>query len=728
MVILSRRHRAAVMAVAIAVGLWALPAVAGSPQPRAGGGRHLTMVRTDQAPAIDGRLDEPAWDQAAVADGFLQVFPVENAEPTEETVVRVMYDSEYLYVGARLYDREPEKIVASQLIQGNAFPADDRFGVTLDTFHDRRNGYFFQLNGNGMRQEALWENNQRFIEDWQTIWYGDAVVDGEGWTAEMAIPFKSLSFDPGNTTWGINFERVISRKQETDLWSSHGQKELYNVPAFAGEARGIAGLKQGLGLDVVPTLAAGYSRDFAGERTSEDSLEPSIDVFYKPSPRLTAVVTANTDFSATEVDDRQVNVTRFSLFFPEKRDFFLQDSGIFEFGGLKANGKPFFSRRIGLSAEGEPVDLVAGGKLTGRIGRASVGVLDIVQEGAGGSGSQNLAVGRATFNILQESTLGAIFTRGNPDSELDNYLAGADFHYRNGKVFGDKVMEGDLWFQKTRTEGIEGGEEAFGGAFYYPNDRYNASLTFAEIGRNFNPALGFVNRNNVRQLEAQLIHRIRPAESIFRKIEPSVWLRADSDLGNGEKSSELYLWLTFEDHDGDSFIVQYRTSRQVIENEFKLFDRLAVAPGDYTFGEYFFFFDTSAHRRFAVGGNAVHGDFYDGKRTRLRLKVQWRPSKHFFLNSDYVQNDLDLSGGRFISRLWTLRANVAFNAEWSWSNLVQFDNVGDGVGVNSRLRFIPEPGREIFLVLNHDFEVDAENRLHSAYSGITLRGSYTFRF
>jgi hypothetical protein len=290
------------------------------------------------------------------------------------------------------------------MIQGKLFFSDDRFWVMLDSFNSKRNDYFFQVNANGIRRDALRENNSRFIDEWAAIWYAESAIHEGGWATEIAIPFKSISFAPDSDTWGINFGRGIIRKQEFAMWSSH---ERQDWPAYSGEVTGIEEIEQGLGLDIVPSVSLGQSRDLVlGD--SNSSFEPSLDIRYRITPSLAATFTINTDFSTAEIDDQQVALDRFSLFFPEKRDFFLQDAGIFEFGNINTNGRPFFSRRIGLSADGEPIGIVAGAKLTGRIRNFNLGALAIRQEEFGDLTAKDLIVARGSMNVLDESAVGVI--------------------------------------------------------------------------------------------------------------------------------------------------------------------------------------------------------------------------------------------------------------------------------------------------------------------------------
>jgi hypothetical protein len=372
------------MLTAIAALFSAGEAPAQEPVPDGAREKSVRIVRAATPPIIDGVLDEDVWELAARVEDFHEIQPTEYAPAGERTVVYLLYDKDAIYIGARLYDRDPSQFTARIRRQGEEVFGDDWFSVLLDPFHERRTGYRFMTNPNGLRQEGLFQNIVEEQWDWEGIWY----------TASK------------NDTWGINFRRAIARRDERTGWVSRNRN---SDPSSSGSVVGLEGLEQGVGLDIVPSLAVRRRRPFDGTASTSDT-DPSLDVFYKLSPSLTSALTINTDFSATEVDDRQVNLTRFGLFFPEKRDFFLQDADIFEFGGLEQNGRPFFSRRLGLSDDGEPIDLEVGGKVTGRIGRFNIGALSVRQDEFEGLAADNATVARASANLLAESNVGLIET------------------------------------------------------------------------------------------------------------------------------------------------------------------------------------------------------------------------------------------------------------------------------------------------------------------------------
>ena len=364
-------------------------------QSQPSGEKEFRIIRTDTPPVIDGRLDDAVWATAPVIDDFVASQPNEGDEPVEYTQVYALYDRNSLYLAARAWTSTPDLVVARVLRHGELLFSDDTFGIILDPFNNQRSGYLFAVNPNEVREDAIFENTSSLQFDWDGIFYAAASQDGDGWTVEVETPFKTLSFDPENETWGINFVRRIPRRGEMLLWVARNRSI---DPSVTGKLIGIRDVDQGRGLDVVPSVSVRYKKDHQVSVTGTD-FDPSVDLFYKITPSLNASLTANTDFSATEVDDRQVNLTRFNLFFPEKRDFFLRDADIFQFGRIASNrrgraevtfkaaspasresGRPFFSRRVGLNAAGLPVDLNYGGKLSARIGRWDVGALAIRQD------------------------------------------------------------------------------------------------------------------------------------------------------------------------------------------------------------------------------------------------------------------------------------------------------------------------------------------------------------
>ena len=687
--------------------------------------KSFEIRRTSSPPVIDGNLDDAVWKDAALVDDFHQTSPTNGAPPTERTIVRVTYDDEYLYIAANLQDSEPAAIQAKQLIQGKMFYSDDRFWVTIDSFNNKRNDYFFQVNANGIRRDALRENNARFIEEWAAIWHAESQVHETGWATEIAIPFKSISFAPESDTWGINFGRGIVRKQEYDMWSSH---ERQDWPAYGGEVTGIDEIEQGLGLDVVPSVNLSQSRDLVLGDTV-NGFEPSLDIRYRITPSLSATFTLNTDFSTAEVDEQQVALDRFSLFFPEKRDFFLQDAGIFEFGNINTNGRPFFSRRIGLSEDGEAVGIDGGVKLTGRMGDFNVGALAIRQEAHADITAKDLFVARGSYNVLDESAVGFVVTHGDPTSNESNAVAGLDFLYRNSDGPFGEILTGKLWAQQSQSSDLDGNEQAFGANVEIPSDKLSAFLDLQYIEENFRPALGFVNRSGIQRVATGMRYRTRPESGFWRAINHRIdyFLTTDMDGNTLSQITSIEPIGLYSNRDDFAFL-QWTQDREVVLEDFELFGRLNVPAGDYTFDRYRAEVGTGRQRPLRVILSVEDGGYFDGTRLEKAVELQWRQSEHLYLGVAYTQNDVDLPSGSFISRLASLRADIAFTSKWSWSNLLQYDNTAEVAGLNSRLRYMPEAGKDIMLVLNHGASINEDNSLTGTNSEINVKLSYTFRY
>ena len=687
----------------------------------------IAMVRTDTPPVIDGVLDDAVWANAAYLDEFHQIIPVEYAEPTERTEVRLLYDDDALYVAAKLFI-DPDDITANILKQNTTiFSSDDYFSVSFDSFNTQRGGYFFGINPNGVRADGLYRNISQFYGDWDSIYYAETSIVEDGWIAEFEIPFKSISFDPTNDTWGMNFSRRIQSKNEQMVWVSNDRRF---DPSSSGLATGMQGMNQGLGLDIVPSTSITNDRNYIAG-TSDTNIEPSLDVFYKLTSGLNASMTVNTDFSATEIDDRQVNLTRFSLFFPEKRDFFLREADIFEFGRLNQNGRPFFSRRIGLSRGGQTIDLELGGKISGRIGDWELGALSIRQDESLGVDADTLSIVRVKKGIFAESQVGAIVTEGNPTANLDNSLAGMDFLYRKSNLPGGRIFEVSSWYQQSSTEGIAGDDSAAGISVALPSQEgLTGQVLFNRFEDNFNPALGFANRVGVDQSTAEINYNWRPDTGPFQSLYFSAeWERFDDSAGNLQSESVSFTPLELTTDIGDAMFLRSNFSTEVLVTPFQIYPGVVLAPGEYDFENHGIEFRGANFRRVTGRVAYIEGTFWSGRQKRVFGNVTWTPSPRIKANVGFNITNAKLPEGDFITRLLTAGFDYVFSNKLSLVNLVQYDNVSETLGINMRLNWIPVPGQEFFFVVNHNMEdYDRDNRFHSAASTLTAKFSYTFRY
>lgn len=689
-----------------------------------------TITKISDTLDIDGNLDEAAWSAACIIDDFRQVEPLENGEPTEQTIIKLMYNDEYLYIAFICLDSQPDLIQATQMVREGSLAADDRISFVLDTFYDRRNAYFFEINPVGARGDALIEDSTKFRKDWDGIWYGKTQITDVGWQAEIAIPFQTLNFDPTAERWSFNASRFIRRKNEDLRWAHPSQNSSLNSIADAGVLEGFNGIKQGLGIDFKPYGLSTLKHDYTRDRDGLD-LDGGFDLFYKPSPSMTMALTFNTDFAETEVDDRTVNLTRFPLFFPEKRDFFLQDAGIFNFGGIQNNPLPFHSRRIGINSSGQAVDILTGLKLTGRTGDFSYGLIDVQMKNNDELGDKNYLIARGSLNVLEQSTVGAIFTYGDPSSRNENYIAGLDFNFRDINFLDDKTLDGRAWVLQSNSSYIDQGQTAYGFKLGYPNDIVNWSMGYSQIDENFNAALGFVPRRGIREYFANWKYRIRPdnEQNKIRLTDNHVGWYLVTNLNDEVETSTLSfdpLSIYFEN--GDRLSFSYEFQREVLDNSFEIHNGIVIPAGDHRYERYAVQVNTSESRPVNVGFEYDGGGFFTGDRDDYAFTIDWRLSHNLQLGAGYEMNNISLPEGDFITRQIKGRVNIYFTPDISWSTFAQYDNVSETMGLNSRLRWIIKPGNEFYVVLNQTYERNERFDLSISNSDLTTKIGWTFRF
>lgn len=706
--------------------------------------KSVRAIRVDTPPVIDGKLDESVWQLAQPITDFHQIRPGNQTAPSELTEVYVLYDDDALYIGARMADSEPELISAPVIRHGQGMGSDDRLVIILDPFNTRRTGYRFETNLNAARHDALYTSVNSFQIEWNTIWATATSTYDNGWIAEVEIPFKSLPFDPNIDTWGFNFGRGIRRRGEEMAWVSYNR--TYN-PSISGLVTGLEGMDQGLGLDLVPSFAMNRDKQFV-LGTTETNMDPSLDAFYRLTPSLNAALTINTDFSATEVDNRQVNLTRFNLFFPEKRDFFLNDSDLFQFGGIggfggnsaesrgsRENARPYFSRKLGLSQSGAPVDINYGGRISGRVGRWNIGTLAIKQDEFGAVDSSNLFISRVSANILQESSVGFILTDGDPASNRDNTVVGADFRYLNTRLSGGQTLEADAWFQQSDTPGLNGDDGAFGLGLRSPNNSgLRGGVGFKEVQRNFNPAMGYINRSNIRDYTADVgyTHFFNDSflQSAYFGLDAQRINVIDGDLQSQVIALRL---LEIDTNTRDRLSVNYQQNKENVLAPFAVYrapDRsVFIQPGRYSFDEQSIAINTAGQREFSGRFSVTNGDFYNGKRNNINGSVAWTQSRNFVMSMSYDWNDISLPQGDFVTRLTSVSTQVAFSSTLYWVSLVQYDNLSEEIGINTRIQWIPRAGQEGFIVLNYNLQdKDKNNAFEAASSDLAVKFKYTFRF
>jgi hypothetical protein len=679
---------------------------------------------------VDGLLDEVAWRQAQPIGTFVQREPVEGAEPSEATEVRIVYNDQALYIGVVCRDRSPRDIVSTQLARDADLDVDDRITVVLDTFFDHRNGFFFQVNPSGARADGQVSNNaETLTRDWDGIWNAVARVTDEGWTVEIEIPFKTLRFRPGQAVWGMNVERQIKRRQELDRWTAARQNIWISNLAEAGRLEGLDGLVQGQGLDLRP-----YVSGFAG--SDSRGMAGGGDLFKNITPNLNAAITVNTDFAETEVDLQQVNLTRFPLFFPEKRAFFLEGAGVFDVAGLAHTTDlvPFFSRRVGL-LENLAVPIRVGAKLTGHQSNYNVGVLDVETGGfsdpslsSGSVDRQNLFAARVSRNILDQSWIGGILTHGDPSGSGTNTLVGADARLATSTFHGNKNLALEVFFLATDDRGTR--DSSGGIRLDYPNDRWDFALNWRQIGEHFQPALGFVPRPGIRTTDVSLAFQPRPEAWGIRQVFFQINPVAVTNLQNRLESASLATApFNIQTESGEHVEWDYTPTFERLEGPFAIASGVVIPPGDYRWTRFRGAVNTATKRRWVMNDAWSWGGFYGGTLRQLDVAFTLKTGTHVALSAQAQRNDVVLPQGRFSTQILTLRADYNFTPNISWANLSQYDDQSRGAGLQSRFRWILQPGNDLFLVLNRGWQRSlTDDRFEPLFDRGSAKLQYTFRF
>ena len=707
--------------------------------------RSAVATAVTSAIVIDGSLDEAPWRQAPKIGDLVQRIPVAGAAPTERTEVTLLYDEDNLYIGVMCYDSEPGQVLASQMARDARLNADDRLAIVLDTFRDQSNAFHFATNPAGAMVDGLVFANGETNDDWDGIWIVRSARTDEGWSAEFAIPFKTVSFPAGETVWGFNISRTIQRKLEENRWTgARFQTQFFQI-SEAGEITNLEGLAQGVGLDVRPFIARLWPRPGTGGDTVAG--KPGLDVFYNITPSLKLSVTANTDFGETEVDARQINLTRFSIFFPEKRTFFLQDAGVFNFattgidppGGIPGTGAeifPFFSRKIGLLG-GQEVPLDYGAKLTGRVGRTEVGMLDVRTRDVPNVDANNLLVGRVKQNFLEQSYVGAILTSGNPASALSSSTAGVDVRLATSNFLGrNQNMLFNAYGLTSNNEGVADRNSSYGFGAHYPNDRFEAQVLWREIQENFDPAIGFVQRRNVRMLRAAGSFNPRPRPStgiqqMFHDIFYTRFTRLDNGL---VESWDIYATLVdWHFNSGDSLhsLFDLNPTYERLFEPFEISPGVVLPVGEYRFTPMRIFFTSAQKRRLQGSIGLRFGNYWSGAAKEVQTGLSYKLPPNFLISFNTSQTFASLPEGDFVARIYSSQVQYAVSPFLSFSNLIQFDNRSGNLGLQSRVHWTIEPGNEVFFVFGQGWVQDLERGRYDFRrqdSRLATKLQYTFRF
>ena len=681
--------------------------------------KRITAIRASGAITLDGALDEPAWSEAPVANGFIQNDPREGNPATFDTDVRVLYTDDALYFGVFAHDDAPSKIVLNDLRKDYNKDGNDGFRILLDTFHDGRNGYEFMTNPAGAKWDSQVAGEGRDNNaNWDGIWDVKTRITEQGWVAEIWIPFRALKFSGDQEqVWGVNFQRKMRRLNEDSYWAP--LPRIYDIEriSMAGTLEGLRGVHAGKNIRLKP-----YGLT-SGSRVSTSSMsgdaQGGLDVKYGVTTGLVWDFTVNTDFSQVEADEQQVNLTRFSLFFPEKRDFFLENQGLFAFGNDSGGGggnnafggrgnqpqdlRMFFTRRIGLSDTGNSLPILGGTRLSGRQGAYSIGLLNIQQREDSGFPATNFSAFRLRRDVFANSDVGAIVLDKEVTGPNFNRLVGADANFRFGNLqltgFAVKSLS------PVRATSVNGGSATARGNVQFTNRQWRTTLRYTTIGEAFNDELGFVPRVGVRDTYTQVWRSLRPKwlPHYIREVGPH-WIVQQSNRLDGntldQRQQDFHLSINLSD--GAGIEPGINTNVEVIRTPFVLNGPRGarILPGRYEYNEYFFYYRTNGASRLASNVRYSIGPFYGGYRRSYAFGPEFRPNEKLTATLTMQLNDISLPTVSYLSTLTTARVNYNFNTKMFLNALLQYSTDTHQLSSNIRFNIIHRPLSDIFFVYN----------------------------
>ncbi len=707
----------------------------------------IRAIRIGEELIIDGRLDEPIYSRLEPVSNFIMQEPEENIPATEQTDIWILFDDTNLYVSGRNWDSQPDQIIANEMRRdGRNIGQNDNFTLVLDTFYYRRNGFYFQTNPLGALMDGLITDERQLNRDWNTVWDVRTTMDDEGWTVEMVIPFKSLRYGPGrDQIWGLNVRRGVQWKNEDSFITAIPRALSFSAQYRLSLAATLVGLQtpgMSRNLEIKPYAISSVTgaRDDADVISDDLAGDVGLDGKYGLTQGLTADFTVNTDFAQVEDDDEQVNLTRFSLFFPEKREFFLEGQGIFSFGG--AGGRRgfggggggggsapilFFSRQIGLSGR-DPVPIRTGGRVTGRAGAFTLGLLN-VQTGEAGDVdalATNFSVVRVRRDIFRRSSIGFMGTNRSVaidgDGSSQSYGIDAAFSFLENLNIAS-------YYAQTQTPGLSGENTSYSASIRNEGDRYGFSASHLLVGKNFNPEVGFVRRDDYRQSRAQLQFSPRPTSiRAIRRFE----FKSDINYITNESTGILEsrdvgaeFQVSFENT--DRFTVNAGDKYEFLFEDFRIADGVVLPPGGYNFSDVRVSYWMGSQHNPAGNISVTRGGFFSGDRTQLSYFGRIEVSPQLSVEPRASVNWIDLPQGSFNTRLVSARANYTLSPRMLVAALVQYNSSSDSISTNVRFRWEYEPGSDIFVVYSEGRETDHRGFPRIANRGFVVKFTKLFR-
>jgi len=662
----------------------------------------LVALKVDRAPRLDGILNEDCWGKAVKISNFTQRELNEGEPASEKTQVAVVYTNSVLYIGVWCYDRQPEKIVAKEMKRDFRHWGEDDFEIIIDTYNDQRNGYFFITNPNGAREDILITDEGRGSnKSWNGVWDVATKITNEGWFAEIEIPFSTLKFpNQPEQIWGINFERNITHKNEQVLWQAWSRDYDIEMVSHAGKLVGLKNITGGNLLEIKPYLTAGLQKN--SEEKADQVARFGGDLNYLITSNLKLNVTLHTDFAQIESDRARINLSRFSLYYPEKRGFFLEGSGSFDFS-LGGRTKVFYSRRIGIK-DGEEIPIIGGVRLLGKQGKTNVGVLSIQTAEKEDEPTTNYSVVRLKQDVLGQSYVGMIATAKN-SSDTSNYVYGVDFGYASSKLFGDKnIRVGGAVSQSQSMDQSNQNNSAYRFYLSMPNDFVEYDLAYYAVQKNFNPEIGFLRRSNFKHFYTEL--QFNPRPSFLPWIRQMEIKPIDVDYYWTDDTNELESvgaeWrpLGFGTKSGEWFEYNIQRFYDRLSEPFEIHDNVELPVGKYWYTRHELQLSSFRGRKIYAGGETSWGAYYTGNRTLFALRVGLNLNKHLNISADYERNNLKFPEGSFTTHESGGRIEYAFNPKLFSILYGQWNNEDHEILLNFRLNWIPKIGSDFYLAIN----------------------------
>jgi hypothetical protein len=657
----------------------------------------IKPVRVEQPPRIDGFLDEPLWRDIDPLTDFRQFDPDWGEPATETTEVRICYDSRFLYIGVRAADRDPGKLVTTVFERDGNLCQGESFIVFIDSLLDRRTAFMFESNPLGTQEDAQLSEGQAFNLSWDAIWYSKANIDAQGYTLEMAIPFFVLRFKPAEVVdMGILFRRLIRRKNEVVYWPVLGRDyTFYNMSQYA-TLKGMTGIERGVDVELKPYVIAGYSKS---PEESEYKADAGLDLKWGVTSNLTADFTLNTDFAQVESDALKINLTRFSLFYPEKRDFFLESADLFHFG-LQETAHVFFSRRIGIRGDRE-VPILGGARLHGLVGNTNIGLLAVRTREADGIAGENFAVARIKQNVFGRSYVGGIFTNRTGNDPEQDRTVGADcvlLHGPDAGFFGaaarsDRTGTADgNWFRTL--------------AYFNNTDLHELLIHYLDIGPRFDPGIGFIQRRDQRTISLHGGYKPRPGWAGVRQLKFLGDYTRTYNYGGDVESvyAAGQFDVNFQTDDIASVLCHWQ--EELVPFDFELAPGVVVPAGRYSFFQAWPGISLSAARRVSAFGGFAHGGFYGGRLTVGGVGWRIKITPRLQIGGEVEVNDVDLPGGGFVSNISRLDLSYYFSPSLTTRLAAQYSSLFEDFLLNLRVRWLYAPGSEVWLVYDEGRRFD----------------------